>query len=582
MDEESRSCQNCKEDFRIDSEDFAFYARVDVPPPTFCSECRKERRLASRNQRSLYKRACSKCGANVPSMYHPESDFIVYCTDCYFSDSWDPMDAGTDYDFSLPFFPQFYELMKKVPQIHIEHQNNNAGNIVFSNYVYRSKDVYLSYGIIRGEGIYYSWGAENGNRQVYDSLSFSDNENCYDIVSSTGNYNCSFLTRSHACIDSSFLFDCTNCTNCFMSANLRNKSNVFRGRQLSAEAYKEAMKQFREGSRTLQFELEREYEALMHGAIRRAYLIVHSEACTGDFITNSKNAKDSFMIQDAQDIRFGQNTTNKVTDCYDFCMAGRAESSYEFCVVGRGNSHLLFSYNVGNTLNSEYCDACDSIENCFGCVGIRNKSFCIFNKQYSEEEYKQLRAKIVEQMNEMPYVDGKGTVYRYGEYFPVTFSRFAFNETTAFEFAPRSKEDVLAMEYSYREVEQKSHKPTVRPEDIPEKIADVTDGILSEILPCEHSSDCDHNCTNAFRMIREELDMYRRLKIPIPRLCPNCRYFERFSKRVLPWKLWKRECMCDIEGHGHNGTCANAFETSYAPERPETVYCESCYQKEVV
>ena len=83
-------------------------------------------------------------------------------------------------------------------------------------------------------------------------------------------------------------------------------------------------------------------------------------------------------------------------------------------------------------------------------------------------------------------------------------------------------------------------------------------------------------------MIREELDMYRRLKIPIPRLCPNCRYFERFSKRVLPWKLWKRECMCDIEGHGHNGTCANAFETSYAPERPETVYCESCYQKEVV
>jgi hypothetical protein len=27
--------------------------------------------------------------------------------------------------------------------------------------------------------------------------------------------------------------------------------------------------------------------------------------------------------------------------------------------------------------------------------------------------------------------------------------------------------------------------------------------------------------------------------------------------------------------------CNNTFETSYAPERPEIVYCERCYQGEV-
>jgi len=28
--------------------------------------------------------------------------------------------------------------------------------------------------------------------------------------------------------------------------------------------------------------------------------------------------------------------------------------------------------------------------------------------------------------------------------------------------------------------------------------------------------------------------------------------------------------------------CPNEFETLYAPVRPETIYCEQCYQREVV
>jgi len=41
--------------------------------------------------------------------------------------------------------------------------------------------------------------------------------------------------------------------------------------------------------------------------------------------------------------------------------------------------------------------------------------------------------------------------------------------------------------------------------------------------------------------------------------------------------------MCDKDNHhNHNaGKCEIEFETSYAPERPEIVYCEKCYQQEV-
>ena len=42
----------------------------------------------------------------------------------------------------------------------------------------------------------------------------------------------------------------------------------------------------------------------------------------------------------------------------------------------------------------------------------------------------------------------------------------------------------------------------------------------------------------------------------------------------LPRRLWHRKCM--KEG------CENEFETAYAPDRPEIVYCERCYQKRYI
>ena len=33
--QETKSCQNCKNDFIIEPDDFAFYDKIKVPPPTF-------------------------------------------------------------------------------------------------------------------------------------------------------------------------------------------------------------------------------------------------------------------------------------------------------------------------------------------------------------------------------------------------------------------------------------------------------------------------------------------------------------------------------------------------------------------
>ena len=196
-------------------------------------------------------------------------------------------------------------------------------------------------------------------------------------------------------------------------------------------------------------------------------------------------------------------------------------------------------------------------------------------------------------MNDMPYVDKRSHFYKYGEFPPSEFSLFAYNETVAQEYFPLTKEEALKQGYVWKEPEKRNYQITIKSQDLPDHIKDVEDLILEQIVGCEHEGKCNENCTEAFRIISQELNFLRKQNLPLPRLCPNCRHYQRIKQRN-PLKLWKRKCQCAgtksenqiyantiKHEHGENH-CDNNFETTYAPERPEIVYCESCYLKEVV
>lgn len=200
---------------------------------------------------------------------------------------------------------------------------------------------------------------------------------------------------------------------------------------------------------------------------------------------------------------------------------------------------------------------------------------------------------IIKQMNERPYIDKKGRVYRYGEFFPIEISPFAYNETIAQEYFPLIKEEAIHKGYPWEESDANNYKITVMPENLPDNIKDVDDSILKEIIGCTHKGKCYHRCVGAFRLIPQELEFYRQLNLPLPRLCYNCRHYNRVAQRNS-FKLWHRSCQCaglksengvyqNIVQHFHGKEkCPNQFKTSYNPERPEIVYCEQCYNAEVV
>ena len=79
MQSETKICQNCKKDFIIEPDDFGFYEKIKVPPPTFCPECRFQRRMIFRNGRTLYRRQCDLCQKNIISIYSADASFPVYC-----------------------------------------------------------------------------------------------------------------------------------------------------------------------------------------------------------------------------------------------------------------------------------------------------------------------------------------------------------------------------------------------------------------------------------------------------------------------------------------------------------------------
>jgi len=201
---------------------------------------------------------------------------------------------------------------------------------------------------------------------------------------------------------------------------------------------------------------------------------------------------------------------------------------------------------------------------------VAKKQYCILNKQYSKEEYEALVLKIKKHMDQMPYVDKRSRTYKYGEFFPAELSPFAYNETAAREFFVLTKEEAIRDGYRWKEKEGRTYTPSIQSSDIPDDIADVTDSILEEVIGCAHGGTCSDDCTIAYKITAAELKFYRQMDIPLPRLCHNCRHAERIKER-RSMKIYDRNC----------AKCGKEIETSYAPERPEIIYCESCYTREV-
>jgi len=606
--EQARKCQNCQQEFWIEPEDFTFYERIKVPAPTWCPECRTTRRMVQMNDKVLYRGKCALCGKNILSNFKAESKIPIYCSGCWWSDKWDPMVYGRDYDFSKPFFTQFAELFEAVPWPAFHRVESSIINSDYCNVSSYMKNCYLVFNSDYDEDCSYGSFLER-SKFSFDMFMGDLCELCYDSSNLFKDFRTIYSSNCNECVDVAFSRNLKNCHDCFGCFNLRNKSYQIFNEPYSKDEYFEKLKSFDTGSWRFVKQTLEKVGGMKYHYPRKYMEGLKNLNVTGDYIFNSKNVRYGYEVGGGEDVKFSHFLFIIPTkSSYDFTMwGGNAAFMYECMGCGGGQNNVRFCYECwcGNTENLEYSiNIVSSGKNLFGCIGLCNKQYCILNKQYTKEQYEELVPRIIEHMNKMPYVDSKGRIYKYGEFFPPELSPFSYNETIAQEYFPLTKEQAIEKGYRWRDPDIKDYKITIKTEDLPDHIKDVSDSITNEVIQCVHAnlstsqvhrleSSCNEQCTTAFKIIPQELQFYQRMNLPLPQLCPNCRHYQRLKQRN-PLKLWHRKCQCagqksengvyqNTISHQH-GTekCPNEFETSYAPERKEIIYCEQCYNAEVV
>ncbi len=589
MNAENKICQNCKQSFTIEPEDSDFYKKMGVPPPTFCPDCQMQRLMIWRNERSLYKRK-DESGKDIISIFSADKPFTVYERKRWWADDWNPLDYGKEYDFSKPFFVQFRELLESMPLESVF--NKNAVNSDYCNHTEDMRNCYLSFASIWNENVSYSKLAVK-SKDSLDVFSVDKSELMYDSIACEGCYNVSFSKYAYSCRDSAFLTDCRGCSNCFGCVNLRNKSYYIFNRPYTKEEYFEKLKEFDMGSFEGLEKIKAEYSEFIKQYPYRYAHITNCVNSTGEALWNCKNCKWCFdVVDNVENCKYIANGGYNVKDSYHSYGVGLGELMYQVIDTGIGVSKSAFAVVFRNGKDVAYLFDCYDSSNLFGCVGLRKKQYCILNKQYAKEEYEALLPKIIAHMDSMPYVDKRGMVYKHGDFFPSETAPFAYNETIAQEYFPLTKEDAINSGFKWKDPEQRNYQTTIKSDDLPGDIKNVNESILKEVIECRHNQKCDHQCAQAYRIIPDELAFYKRMNLALPRLCPNCRHYERLNQRN-PMKLWRRKCQCagvksengvyqNSAAHQHAAEhCPNEFETSYAPDKQEIVYCENCYNSEV-
>ncbi|MCX6733089.1 MAG: hypothetical protein NTV98_06135, partial [Candidatus Roizmanbacteria bacterium] len=346
------------QDFVIEPEDFDFYEKIKVPAPTFCPDCRIVRRMTWRNERTLYKRKCDATGKDIITMFSPEQPVVVYERDYWWSDKWDQLSSGKDYDFAKPFFQQFKELFEKAPLPNLA--NSNSINSEYGNHNADVKNCYLVYASYKNEDLAYCYGMVDckNSYDVYLGMNF---EQCYDDTLGGGMNRVLFSYDSDESVNCAFLHACKNMIDSLGCINLRNKSNCIFNQQYTKEEYKIERAKYDFGSYKALCDFRKKFAEFIKQYPRRYGFIYKSVNALGDNVLNSKNVYLGFDVFDsAEDSKYIIHVL-KLRDCYDgYGGGGNLTNSYEFVDTGIEATRNLFTIFTHSCQNVNYTYSCQS------------------------------------------------------------------------------------------------------------------------------------------------------------------------------------------------------------------------------
>ena len=557
-----QACAQCSAGFEIEDRDLEFYdkaspviggKKLNLAPPRLCPKCRRQRRLSWRNERTFYRRPCDLCKKEVVSIHAPDHPYPVYCNPCYWSDKWSPLSFGKPFDTSRSFLEQFYELYSLVPQRAMVNENGiTSENCEYTIDVPFSQNCYMCSGMWKAQNCYYCRICDQSKFCVDCEGVKLGSELVHDSVDSQRLYHCRSMQNSESCNDCIFGFDMKGCSDCIACFGLRQKRHHIFNKPHTEVEYKNALASLALNTHSGAESLKKQFAAFIQQFPRKNMNLQNCEDSVGDHLFHCRDVI-GYVTTSSEHSRWVERSDGPIWS-YDQTQSGNPQWCLECVTVDNGYNNItaLYSNQSRNVYYSENCFSCQSL---FGCISLRRHKHCILNTEYSEKDYEHVVSSVVERMQ----ADGE-----FGEFFSIERSPFAYNETNAAEFFPLSKEEVLSKGWKWQDdLPFTTGKETLRWNEVPEAISDVPDSVVDEVLSCE-------TCNKNFKVVSQELEFYRDMGIPLPHTCPDCRNLERLSRRN-PQTLFDRSC----------AKCQKPIQTTYTPDSPEIVYCETCYLAEV-
>ena len=500
-------------------------------------------------------------------MYPPEVPYTVHCVHCWWSDDWDPEAYAKEYDFSRPFFEQMNEFLHTVPIMAQAISKTCSTQSPYTNHCDNAKNCYLIFYSDYCEDTQYGFYLTR-DKSLLDSSIVFECEECYDSMHGYRNHRVhgsrGNVTNSIGCY---FLKDSKNATYCFGSANLRNAKYVFLNEQLTKEDYEKRIAGIDLGSYKTYQEMERRAHEAWAKTVPQPHYNEFSHNSSGNYVFESRNCRECYDVVSCEDSKYLMLIkVGKVKDSYDYVDWGEnAERIYESITVGGGVADIRFSQDIHGGHHIDYSKSCMNSSYLFGCSGLRNKQYCIFNKQYSKEDFGVMRERIIRHMAEMPYKDKVGATYQYGEFFPSELSPHDYNDTFAYMFQALSKDEINARGLGWADDAKIAYHITKDHSELPDNIKDADDSVLKNVIQCA-------SCPRGYRITPQELQFLRHHGLPLPRRCPFCRIEDKVRIWVSQMNLGERNC----------DKCGALFRTNYIrKEDTPILYCKECYQQEV-
>ncbi len=523
----TRICRISGKSFDISDEDIAFYDKISpiiwwekfpIPLPTLCPEERLRRRLSWRGMYNLYKSTCALTGKDIITVYPPNKPYKPTDQATWWSERVENLDTGRAYDFTRTFLDQYDALIQDTPLPCLSNEymtNENSDYVQWTNYV---KDCYLVFNAANDQNCEYS-DSIYSSEDTFDSYFARGCSNCYDGIGITRCHDSISLEDSEDCTRVDFSYNMKWCNDCILSYGQTNQKYMIANTQYTEEEYEKEIMQYRTDSGWYKYRrLSELFTKMKKEEPIEKIIIYNSENVTGNHLSNCFNVQSSTDVADSKNCKY-INTIGKWEDVYDcFSWGYTIENAYESMAIGTNASNIIGCYAVwSDTSRMYYSYSCIGCSDCFGCVWLRNKQYCIMNKQYSKEEYEVIVSKIIKNMMR----DGE-----WWEYPSPSISPWWYNETMANLYFPEEKEGITKMWFEWNEYTPAPPEATkyIPAEKLPENITDIPDDILNWAIECEVSK-------KYFKITKQELSFYRKNSLSVPRRHPNVRRIERFERR---------------------------------------------------